>query len=248
MTKKIGIIGGSGIYSIVDRENSEKKTVNTPYGDSADVFLFKINDKDVVFLPRHKIGHKLPPSMINYRANIFALKELGVNQIIATNSVGSLKKDNPPGSLILPDDFIDFTYMRDKTFYDKEVVHTDFSQPYCNRLRDIISKNGDLVNKGVYVCSEGPRFETGAEVRMFQKLGGDIVGMTGLPEVVLAREKKICYSSLSIVTNYSTSLSEDKLTMKELFEMMEVKKEEVIEIILSSIKDTPLDYECDCLI
>ncbi|MDR3223353.1 MAG: S-methyl-5'-thioadenosine phosphorylase [Methanobrevibacter sp.] len=247
MTKKIGIIGGSGIYGITDGMDLEKKSINTPYGDSTDVYLFKMNDKNIVFIPRHKIGHKTPPHMINYRSNIFALKELGVNQIIATNAVGSLSENNPPGSLILPDDFIDFTYKRDKTFFDDEVVHTDFSQPYCNRLRNIISKNGNIVKKGVYVCTEGPRFETGAEIKMFQKLGGDIIGMTGLPEAVLAKEKGICYSSICVVTNYSTSLSKDKLTIEEVFEMMEIKKEEIIRIILNSIKDIPLDYECDCL-
>ncbi|MDR1820250.1 MAG: S-methyl-5'-thioadenosine phosphorylase [Methanobrevibacter sp.] len=247
MTKKIGIIGGSGIYSLTDGLDLEKIAIKTPYGDSIDVSLFKRNNKDIIFLPRHKIGHKTPPHKINYRANIFALKELGVNQIIATNSVGSLKKDIIPGSLVLPDDFIDFTYRRDKTFYDDEVVHTDLTQPYCNRLRNIIAKNGKVINSGVYVCTEGPRFETRAEIKMFQSLGVDIVGMTGLPEVVLAKEKGMCYSSIAIVTNYSTSLSKDKLSMEEVFEMMEIKKKEVTEIILNTIDEIPIDYECDCL-
>ncbi|MDR2624635.1 MAG: S-methyl-5'-thioadenosine phosphorylase [Methanobrevibacter sp.] len=247
MINRIGIIGGSGLYSITDGMDLEEKTVTTPYGDSVDLSLFRVDDKDVVFIPRHKSGHKIPPHMINYRSNIFALKELGVNQIIATNAVGSLRENISPDSLVLPDDFIDFTCRRDKTFFDNEVVHTDFTQPYCNRLRDIISKNGKLIKGGVHVCTEGPRFETGAEIKMFQILGGDIVGMTGLPEAVLAKEKMMCYSSLCVVTNYSTPLSEDRLTMEEVLEMMEVKKEEIIKIILNSIEDMPIDYDCDCL-
>ncbi|MDR2873720.1 MAG: S-methyl-5'-thioadenosine phosphorylase [Methanobrevibacter sp.] len=246
--KRIGIIGGSGIYEITKNEtNIDTKTVLTPYGDSVDVSLFKIDDKDIAFIPRHKVGHKVPPHKINYRANIYALKQLGVNQIIATNAVGSIKMDISPGSLVLPDDFIDLSYKRERTFYDDEVIHTDFTQPYCNRLREIISKQGNLINSGVYVCIEGPRFETPSEIKMFQKIGGDLVGMTGLPEVVLARERGICYSSICIVSNYATSLSENELTIDEVYEIMELKKTEIIEIIFKSIENMPIDYDCSCL-
>jgi 5'-methylthioadenosine phosphorylase len=246
--KKIGIIGGSGIYEIAKNEvNVNIKTIETPYGDSVDVSLFKIYDKDIVFIPRHKVGHKIPPHKINYRANIFALKKLGVNQIIATNAVGSLKTEISPGSLVLPDDFIDLTSKREKTFYDDEVVYVDFTQPYCNRLRDIISKQGKLISSGVYVCTEGPRFETPAEIKMFQKLNWDLVGMTGLPEAILAREKEMCYSSICIVSNYSTTLSKNQLTIDEVFEIMDLKKIEVIEIIFKSIENMPINYDCSCL-
>jgi len=250
----IGIIGGSGVYNITKKaETIEKKVVKTPYGDSAEVSLFEIHGKKIAFMARHSGNHSLPPHKINYRANIWALHSLGVNQIIATNAVGSLKLEIPPGTLVVVDDFIDFTSKREKTFYDSEVVHIDVTEAYCNRLRNLIIanksivRNGDFVDSGVYVCNEGPRFESPAEIRMFQKLGGDLVGMTGLPEVVLTREKEICYSSICIVSNYGASISSDKLTMDEVFEIMELKGEEIIDLIYKTIEDMDEVFECSCL-
>jgi len=250
----IGIIGGSGVYDITKKiENIEKKVVKTPYGDSAEVSLFEIHGKKVAFTPRHSGDHSLPPHKINYRANIWGLHSLGVNQIIATNAVGSLSLDIHPGSLVVVDDFIDFTSLRHKTFYDDEVVHVDVTEPYCNRLRDLIIANKsvvserDFVDRGVYVCNEGPRFESPAEIRMFQKLGGDLVGMTGLPEAVLAKEKEMCYASICIVSNYGASISPNKLTMDEVFEIMELKGEEIIDLIYKTIESMDEDFECSCL-
>ncbi|KZX16203.1 S-methyl-5'-thioadenosine phosphorylase [Methanobrevibacter filiformis] len=243
----IGIIGGSGIYDITrNSENVENKSVNTPYGQ-VDITVFTIEDKNVAFLPRHATGHSTPPHMVNYRANVFALKKLGVNQIIATNAVGSVKKEIPPGSLVVCDDFLDFTSQRPKTFYDDKVVHVDVTEPYCNRLREVIISNGKVVPNGVYVCNEGPRFETPAEIKMLKVIGGDLVGMTGLPEAVLARELEMCYGSICIVSNYASSISEDNLTMDEVFEIMEVKKDEVIDIIYKTINSLSEKYDCPCL-
>jgi 5'-methylthioadenosine phosphorylase len=244
----IGIIGGSGIYEIAEvGENVEKIAIMTPYGGSPEITLFNIGDKRVAFMSRHSSGHSTTPHKINYRANIYALKEIGVNQIIATNAVGSLKLEIPPGSLVVVDDFLDFTSKREKTFYDNEVVHIDVTNPYCNRLRDTIINNGDVIGKGVYVCSEGPRFETPAEIKMFRQIGGDVVGMTGLPEAVLAREKEICYSSICTVSNFGASISQYKLTMDEVFKIMKTKKTELIELIYKTIKSLPEKYDCDCL-
>jgi 5'-methylthioadenosine phosphorylase len=250
----IGIIGGSGVYDITKQaKNIEKKTIQTPYGDSAEISLFEISGKEVAFMPRHSGDHSCPPHKINYRANIWGLHSLDVNQIIATNAVGSLTPEIHPGTLVVCDDFIDFTSKREKTFYDDEVVHIDVSEPYCNRLRSQIVANksvvsdGDFVENGVYVCSEGPRFESPAEVKMLQKLGGDLVGMTGLPEAVLAKEKEICYSSICLVSNYAASISPNKLTMDEVFEIMDIKGGELVDLIYKTVESLDENYSCLCL-
>ena len=245
----IGIIGGSGVEEIGELADSiEKKTVDTEYG-SVEVSLLSIGDKTVAFLPRHSAGHTCPPHKINFKANIMALKEIGVTQIMATNAVGSLDLDIGPGSIVLPDDFLDFTVNRDRTFYDNEVIHIDMTEPFCNRLRGAILANsgcvdGKVVDGGTIVCTEGPRFETPAEIKMFSILGGAIVGMTTLPEAVLAREKEMCYAPIAVVSNYSTSISPTKLDTKEVLDIMAQKKGELINLLLDTIKD--LSKECDC--
>ena len=218
----IGIIGGSGVEEIGELADSiEKKTVDTEYG-SVEVSLLSIGDKTVAFLPRHSAGHTCPPHKINFKANIMALKEIGVTQIMATNAVGSLDLDIGPGSIVLPDDFLDFTVNRDRTFYDNEVIHIDMTEPFCNRLRGAILANsgcvdGKVVDGGTIVCTEGPRFETPAEIKMFSILGG---------------------------SNYSTSISPTKLDTKEVLDIMAQKKGELINLLLDTIKD--LSKECDC--
>ena len=250
----IGIIGGSGVYDITQKvKNVKKKVIQTPYGESSEISLFEIDDKKIAFMPRHSGDHSYPPHKINYRANIWGLDSLGVNQIIATNAVGSLKGEIHPGSLVVVHDFIDFTSKREKTFYDNKVVHIDVTEPYCNRLRNQIIANksvvskGDFVDSGVYVCNEGPRFESPAEIKMFQKLGGDLVGMTGLPEAVLAKEKEMCYSSICLVSNYGASISPNKLTMDEVFEIMEIKGAELVNLIYKTIESMDEKFDCSCL-
>ena len=245
----IGIIGGSGVEEISELADSiEKRTVDTEYG-SVEVSLLSIEDKTVAFLPRHSAGHTCPPHKINFKANIMALKEIGVTQIMATNAVGSLDLDIGPGSIVLPDDFLDFTVNRDRTFYDDVVIHIDMTEPFCNRLRGAILANsgcvdGNVVDGGTIVCTEGPRFETPAEIKMFCILGGSIVGMTTLPEAVLAREKEMCYAPIAVVSNYSTSISPTKLDTKEVLDIMAQKKGELINLLFDTIKD--LSKECDC--
>lgn len=247
----IGIIGGSGVEEISELADSiEKKIVDTEYG-SVEVSLLNIDGQTVAFLPRHSAGHSCPPHKINFKANIMALKELGVSQIMATNAVGSLDEDIGPGSIVIPDDFLDFTVHRDRTFYDDRVIHIDMTEPYCNRLRNVLLSNSDCVNGklvdgGTHVCTEGPRFETPAEIKMFKIIGGTIVGMTTLPEAVLAREKEMCYVSIAIVSNYCTSISEEKLGVEEIYEIMNIKKEELINLMYKTIKDLSEDYDCDC--
>ena len=213
----IGVIGGSGVYEIAEiADSKEEKLVKTDYGEVL-VSVLDIKGKKVFFIPRHAAGHSIPPHKINFKANIQALKECGVNQIIATNAVGSLNLDYGPGSFVLADDFLDFTVKRDRTFYDDTVVHVDVSDPFCSRLREVIASCGDVKNSGAtLVCTEGPRFETRAEIKMFTKLDCDLVGMTSLPEVVLAKEKEMCYASICVVSNYAAGISPDKLTLDEV--------------------------------
>ena len=247
----IGIIGGSGVEEITGlADNVEKRTVETEYG-SVVVSLFNIEGKEVAFLPRHLEGHSCPPHKINFKANIMALKQLGVTQIIATNAVGSVDLDIGPGSLVLVDDFLDFTVTRPRTFYDDEAIHIDMTEPFCNRLRnELLSHadcvNGNVVDGGTIICNEGPRFETPAEIKMFKIIGGTVVGMTTCPEVVLAREKEMCYSCIAIVSNYCTSISQTKLGVEEVYEIMRMKKDELIDLLHNTIKDLPEDYDCDC--
>jgi 5'-methylthioadenosine phosphorylase len=242
----IGIIGGSGVYEITQKADScEDILVKTDYGE-VEVSLLEMFGKKVAFIARHASGHSIPPHKINFRANIDALKQVGVTQIIATNSVGSMKEEMPPGSFVIPDDFLDFSQNRAKTFYENKVVHVDVTEPYCPTLRDILDKSGDVILGGTYVCTEGPRFETPAEIRMFRMLGGDLVGMTGLPEVVLAREREMCYNSICIVSNYASGISEDELTIDEVFEMVSKKEGELLELIYNFIKNADDATDCSC--
>ena len=241
----IGIIGGSGVYEITSKADSVvKKIINTDYGD-VEVSILNIFGKKVVFLPRHASGHSIPPHKINFRANIDALKNAGVTQIIATNSVGSMNTNMPPGSFVIPNDFLDFTENREKTFYEDKVVHIDVTEPYCPNLRDILDSSGDVILGGTYVCTQGPRFETPAEIKMFKLLGGDLVGMTGLPEVILAREREMCYNSICIVSNYASGISENELTIDEVFEMVESLQKDLLELIYNFIKNAE-DSDCSC--
>ncbi len=242
----IGIIGGSGVYEITQNADScTKKVVETDYGE-VEVSILEIFSKQVAFIPRHAKSHSIPPHKINFRANIEALKKIGVNKIIATNSVGSMNENMPPGSFVIPDDFLDFSQNRAKTFFENKVVHIDVTEPYCPTLRDVLDKSGDVILGGTYVCTEGPRFETPAEIRMFKMLGGDLVGMTGLPEVTLAREREICYSSICIVSNFAAGISQHELSTDEVFEIMAQKKGELFELIYNFIRNVDDSKDCRC--
>lgn len=242
----IGIIGGSGVYEITNKADScVDRLVETDYGN-VNVSVLDIFSKEVAFIPRHAAGHDIPPHKINYRANIDALKSVGVTKILATNSVGSMNLEMPPGSFVIPNDFLDFSQNRKSTFFEDTVVHVDVTEPYCSNLRDVLDKSGDVILGGTYVCTQGPRFETPAEIRMFKLLGGDLVGMTGLPEVVLAREREICYNSICIVSNYASGISENALTIDEVFEMVSEKEQELLELIYNFIKNVDDSHDCSC--
>ena len=244
----IGIIGGTGVYEIVTMgDEIDKRVLKTPYGNSPEISLFQLHGKRVAFMPRHAKGHSNPPHMINYRANIYAMKKLGVERILATNAVGSLERSVNPGDFVIPHDFIDFTKIRKGSFYDDRTVHIDVTEPYCNELRSIIKSSGDVIDGGVYVCTEGPRFETPAEIQMFHMLGGTIVGMTGIPEAVLARELEMCYASICTVSNYAASISPTNLTIDEVFEIMDRKKHDLVKLMDISISKMSEERSCHCM-
>jgi 5'-methylthioadenosine phosphorylase len=243
----MAIIGGTGIYQIVERGKELSTTVvETPYGSSPEISLFKLHQREFIFMPRHARGHVNPPHMINYRANIWALKKMGVDRVIATNAVGSLHESIKPGDLVVPHDFLDFTRMRPGTFYDKKTVHIDVTEPYCPQLRNVLVSSGNVLGEGVYVCTEGPRFETAAEVEMFRRLGGTLLGMTGLPEVVLARELEMCYASVCTVSNFAASISPNKLTIDEVVEVVNKKREEIIGLLIDVLSQIPSKCQCPC--
>ena len=236
---KYAIIGGTGMDKLFELQN--KQNLKTPYGYA---LIYSIKDQeDLFFLPRHGIDYSVPPHKINYRANIFALNVMGIKYVIATNAVGSLRKTLSPGSFVLPDQILDFTKSRASTFFEGEngnVVFTDVSQPYSEKVRSAIldaSKRLQIkvYSKGTYICTEGPRYETPAEIRAFKILGADIVGMTGVPEVFLTKELGIEYGTIAIITNYAAGII-DHISHNLVLDVMHNSKEKVKLLILESIK------------
>ncbi|MCK5644902.1 MAG: S-methyl-5'-thioinosine phosphorylase [Gammaproteobacteria bacterium] len=220
---KIAIIGGTGLTSINGFEVTGREIVQTPFGEPSGPLVQGIlSGNKVYFLPRHGGGHTIPPHKINYRANIWALKEAGVEQVIAVNAVGGIRDDMQPGVLIIPDQIIDYTVSRTNTFFDqglKKVVHIDFTNPFCEELRqDIINaaKKGSIsvIKEGTYAATQGPRLETAAEINRLEKDGCHLVGMTCMPEAALAREQELCYASISVVANLAAGRGTDNLTME----------------------------------
>jgi len=246
--ERIGIIGGTGLY---EGEDVEVRRISTPYGDASPVAIAEIHRRGVVFMPRHGARHELPPHRVNYRANIYALKELGVTRIVATNSVGGISPELSPGDVVVPHDIIDFTSGRANTFYDTRAVHIDMSEPYCPEIRKALIDAGRevlgrVVESGVYAVTQGPRFETPAEIRMLSRLGADVVGMTAMPEAALAREMELCYASICTVTNYAAGLKQGRLTAKEVVEVVRENEEKLRRLIIRVIHRIPEERNCNC--
>ncbi|WP_456418681.1 MTAP family purine nucleoside phosphorylase [Methanocaldococcus infernus] len=236
----IAIIGGTGMAEILNE--GRERIIYTKYGKAK-----ILEDDNVIILLRHGLKHNIPPHRINYKANIYALKLLGVDKILAINSVGSLKKEIKPGTFFIPNDFMEFTKRRDDTFYNDRVVHVDLTEPYCPAMRKELKKILDKFNfeykEGVYICTEGPRFETKSEIKFYSNLG-DVVGMTGYPEVVLARELGLCYSSLCNVTNYACGISEDLLSVEEVFETIKKMEEKIVKVVREFINSNFESCKC----
>jgi len=213
----LAIIGGSGLARLPELEITHRQVVRTPYGDPSCALIFgRIGQQTVVFIARHGHGHSLAPHEINYRANIWALHNQGVKGIVAIGSVGGIRADMRPGTLVVPDDIIDYSWGRKHTFFDgpdRPVVHVDFSKPYDSVLRGklldaVHSSHSSVVDGGVYACTQGPRLETAAEILRLERDGADIVGMTGMPEACLARELGIPYAHLCLVVNWAAGKGE----------------------------------------
>ena len=205
---KVGVIGGSGLYAMAALENRREVEVTTPFGPPSDAYIVgTLYGHDMVFLPRHGRGHRLPPSAINFRANIYGLKSLGVEWVIAVSAVGSMREAIHPGHLVIPDQFIDRTRQRVSTFFEDITVHVTFADPVCGVLAQTLYQAACDAGAtahfgGTYLCIEGPQFSTRAESRLYRQWGVDIIGMTNMPEARLAREAELCYATLALATDY----------------------------------------------
>ena len=249
---QIGIIGGTGIYSESMLKNVKKLDVSTPYGKpSSNIILGTCRGVRVAFIFRHGEKHTIPPHKVNYRANIEALKKLGVERIIGMTAVGSLKEDMEPGDIVIPDQFIDMTKMRSTTFYDgPKVVHVSLADPFCSEMRTAamnVLKELKLRHhaEGTYICIDGPRFSSRAESNAWRVLKADIIGMTLVPEVTLAREKEICYLTIATVTDYDC-WKEGAVSAEEVIKAMHKSTENVKKVLEKIVTKFPKERKCIC--
>jgi len=249
---EIAIIGGTGIYDPELLEDKKEVKVYTPYGAPSDlIILGRHQGRDIAFIPRHGRGHQIPPHRINNRANIWALRELGVGCIIASSAVGSLRDDYAPGDFVITDQFIDRTKNRPDTFYEGgRICHISAADPICPELHNFFvdfAKELDLKvhPSGTYVCIEGPRFSTRAESRLFRTWGADVVGMTLYPECVLAREAQICYVSIGMVTDYDV-WAEKPVSTREIVETMNRNAANFKKLVMQAIPRLPRERTCGC--
>jgi len=252
MQAEIGIIGGTGLYDPKLLKNVEEVTVDTPYGAPSDaITIGELAGRRVAFLPRHAKKHTIRPTDVNSRANIFALKKLGVQRVLAPSAVGSLKKDYKPGDIVFVDQFIDRTTKREQSFYtEKRVCHISVAEPMCPEMRKtLIAVARDIGIRahptGTYVCIEGPRFSTKAESRLFRSWDADVIGMTLVPECVLAREAELCYASIATVTDYDV-WKDHPVCADEVVATMKTSVEKVKRIILEAVARLPKECGCEC--
>jgi 5'-methylthioadenosine phosphorylase len=251
----IGIIGGTGVYDPKMLENPEELDLDTSYGKPSDRITVGVYaGKKVAFLPRHAKGHKIPPHRINYRANIDALKQLGVTRILAPQAVGSLQEKYKPGDLVIPDQFIDRTHSRETTFYHgPQVCHISKAEPFCNELHDLLVKTGKelkykIHDGGTYICIQGPRFSTRAESDLFRKFyKADVIGMTLVPECVLAREAEICYSSIAMITDYDCWKKGHVVSTEQIIKTVKANEGKVKKMLQTVIAKIPEKRaKCSC--
>tara|TARA_Y100001960_G_scaffold113293_1_gene121254 strand:- start:4 stop:855 length:852 start_codon:yes stop_codon:yes gene_type:complete len=255
MSKKVlGIIGGSGLYQMEGLNVAEKVSIDTPYGSpSGKIILGKLKGENMAFLPRHGLGHFIPPSEINFRANIFAMKKIGVEKIISISAVGSMKEEYPPGDFVVPDQFIDRTHRRVSTFFTTGMVgHVSLADPVCSSTSKVLfqaaQKAGASVHKGgTYICIEGPQFSTRAESNVYRQWGVDVIGMTNVTEAKLAREAGLCYSTLALVTDYDCwHIEEEPVTLEAVLEIMHKNVERAQMVINELIPMLKNSDDCVC--
>lgn len=221
----IAIIGGTGLTSIKTLDIRHREVVHTPYGEPSGPLTHGVLEgHDVLFLARHGYGHTIPPHKVNYRANLWALKEAGAEKVIAVNAVGGIRADMAPGKLVVPNQLIDYTWSRVNTYFEEglnQVVHIDFTEPYCEELRQRLIRAAtecglEAITEGTYAATQGPRLETAAEIVRLERDGNDLVGMTGMPEAALARELELCYACTAVVANWAAGRGEGAITMAEI--------------------------------
>jgi 5'-methylthioadenosine phosphorylase len=248
-TAEIGVIGGSGLYALL--EGATEHELSTPYGPPSDrVTIAEVGGRRVAFLPRHGKDHRYPPHKIPYRANLWALRSLGVRQIVAPCAVGGLRPDHGPGTFVVPDQLIDRTSGRVQTYFDEGAVHLSFADPYCPHGRAAVREAaGEVgaVDGGTMVVVEGPRFSTRAESRWYASIGGTIVNMTGHPEAVLARELSLCYTAIALVTDLDAGVEGQRgVTHQEVFEVFGKNVERLRGVLLEAVTRLPAERTCPC--
>lgn len=251
---EIGIIGGSGLYHMPGLTNVHEDQVSTPFGDPSDWLTFgELHGRKVAFLARHGRGHFLLPSDINYRANIYAMKQVGVCAILSISAVGSLKEEHKPGTFVVPDQFIDRTYARRSTFFGPDIAaHVSMAEPVCNELGDTLQAACDssgvtAVRGGTYVCMEGPQFSTRAESNLYRSWGADVIGMTNLQEAKLAREAEICYGTLAMVTDYDCwHPGHDSVTTDQIVDVLNQNSASAERVLDAAVATLPGKRSCHC--
>jgi 5'-methylthioadenosine phosphorylase len=253
---EIGIIGGSGLYTMPGFTNVREERLQTPFGDPSDAFVLgELEGRSVAFLARHGRGHRILPSELNFRANIFGMKMLGVETILSVSAVGSLKEEHKPTDFVIPDQFIDRTYARVSTFFGEGVVaHVAFGDPVCGSLTRVLKQACDAVgvvgkSGGTYVCMEGPQFSTRAESNLYRSWGADVIGMTNLQEAKLAREAEICYATVAMVTDYDCwREGHDDVTVDQIIAVLHQNADNAAKVVRAAIATMPKgDKACACV-
>ncbi len=251
---EIGIIGGSGLYHMPGLTNVREEQISTPFGDPSDWLTFgELQGRKVAFLARHGRGHCLLPTDINYRANIYAMKQVGVNAILSISAVGSLKEEHRPATFVVPNQFIDRTYARRSTFFGPDIaVHVSMADPVCSEIGNTLmaacgSSNVTASKGGTYVCMEGPQFSTRAESNLYRSWGADVVGMTNLQEAKLAREAEICYGTLAMVTDYDCwHPGHDSVTTEQIVDVLEQNNAAALKVLDAAVAALPAKRSCHC--
>jgi 5'-methylthioadenosine phosphorylase len=254
MTPTIGIIGGSGLYNMPGFETQEEAVIRTPFGEPSDNFVLgKLAGKDVAFLARHGRGHRISPSELNFRANIWGMKSLGVERILSLSAVGSLKEEHRPLDFVIPDQFFDRTKARPSTFFgDGLVAHVSFADPVCPQLAAVAeaacrTAAVNVKSGGTYLCMEGPAFSTKAESNVYRSWGMDVIGMTNLQEAKLAREAEICYVTLAMVTDYDCWHPEhDAVTVTDIIANLVKNAENACKVVAEAVAHMPAERTCKC--
>ena len=251
---EIGIIGGSGLYSMPGLTKIEEVTVETPFGAPSDAFVLgELDGRRVAFLARHGRGHRILPSELNFRANIYAMKKLGVTRILSVSAVGSLKEEHKPTDFVIPDQFIDRTFARNATFFGEGIVgHIAFGDPVCATVANTLiaaCKTVGVVGKsgGTYVCMEGPQFSTRAESNLYRSWGADVIGMTNLQEAKLAREAEICYATVAMVTDYDCwRAGHDDVTVEQIVAVLHQNADNAGKVVRAAVAAMPAERKCAC--